>query len=425
MSRRTRWTACLLVLAMLVVSCGGESSAVGDEQNQSADGTEATGVVTRNIEAGERQAAEPTATRVPANAVPTLIPRSEADVREPAAEAERFDRAGPYAAGVSTITVADRTVEIWYPAEPEAVTGGESEMFDSLTVFPEAMQALIPAELSGVVDTGAFRDVPAARGLFPAVIYGHGFGGYRQVATDYTTHLASWGYVVMSMDHLERGIAEQASDTIGAGEFDETNTRPNAAVEDVQALLDHLAVLNAEGLLVDRVDLSRVAITGHSAGGWAAVNAAAAEPDRIDTWISIAGGAGDEPPTQTGVVVIAELDAIVEPERSEELFDQVLNATRLVNIANAGHNSFTDACRGILDLGGLSSLVALIGERQVTSAEDGCVERFVTPELAQDLLNHVTVAHLRTEFEQPVAAGSLALEHLETITPLADYRLGP
>jgi len=187
-------------------------------------------------------------------------------------------------------------------------------------------------------------------------------------------------------------------------------------------MLDHIDVLNADGALLNRIDAERVAITGHSAGGWAAVNAASAEPDRIDTWISIAGGAADEPPTQTGVVVIAEFDAIVEPSRSVELFDAAINATRLVNIADAGHNSFTDACRGILDLGGLSSLVGVIGERQVTSAEDGCVERFVVPELAQDLLNHVSVAHLRTEFEQPVAPGSLDLELLESITPLADYR---
>ena len=50
-----------------------------------------------------------------------------------------------------------------------------------------------------------------------------------------------------------------------------------------------------------------------------------------------------------------------------------------MNIANAGHNSFTDSCAGIYDLGGLGMLEALIGAEQVARAEDGCKEPAIRP----------------------------------------------
>ena len=395
---------------LLMVACG--------DDGPTADETAADPSPTVEVEAPSASPVPPTP--VPPTEVPTVAPTAT-----PEPSPERYDAAGPWMAGVLTVTVNDRDVEIWYPVEPGEVAGQDSEIFDALGAFPENLQALIPSELSGEFDTGAFRDAPPADGEFPAVIYGHGFGGYRQVATTYTTHLASWGYVVASMDHLERGLAEQALDTIGQGAFDETNQRENAAVADVQDLLDLMVELNTSGALAQRIDGSRVAITGHSAGAWAAVESALAEPERIQTWVSIAGGAASAPPPQPGVVVIGELDAVVEPERSEELFASTTSAALLVNIANAGHNSFTDACFGIRDIGGLGSLVGLLGEAQVARAEDGCVERFVDPAVAQQLLNHVTVAHLRTEFGQDIAAGSLDRGFLEEIAALADYRVSP
>ncbi len=186
-----------------------------------------------------------------------------------------------------------------------------------------------------------------------------------------TSH--SWGYVVVSADHLERGIAEQTLDLVGSGLFDESNSRPDAAVDDVRNTIDLLGVLSTEGLLAGAMDLDRLAISGHSAGAWAAVQSAATEPDRIDGWISISGGTRDGLAlTQPGLIVIGELDAVVPAERSYELFETAGVALSLLNIQGAGHNSFTDPCRGIADLGGLGALTALLGEEQVARAEDGC-----------------------------------------------------
>ena len=93
-----------------------------------------------------------------------------------------------------------------------------------------------------------------------------------------------------------------------------------------------------------------------------------------------------------------------------------------MNIANAGHNSFTDSCAGIYDLGGLGMLEALIGAEQVARAEDGCKEPAIRPELAYDVLNHYTVQFLTAQFIDPAAAGPI-VDLSETITPLIDFQV--
>ena len=45
----------------------------------------------------------------------------------------------------------DRLADVYYPAIPEP--DAETEIFDSLSVFPEELQSFIPAELTGLFDT--------------------------------------------------------------------------------------------------------------------------------------------------------------------------------------------------------------------------------------------------------------------------------
>ena len=182
-------------------------------------------------------------------------------------------------------------------------------------------------------------------------------------------------------------------------------------------------MLSTEGPLAGTMDLDRLAISGHSAGAWAAVQSAAADPDRIDGWISISGGTRDGLAlSQPGLIVIGELDAVVPAERSYELFETAGVALSLLNIQGAGHNSFTDPCRGIADLGGLGALTALLGEEQVARAEDGCTSGATEPEIAQAMVNHVTVAWLNTLFDISMTGDPLAVEVVAGLGPLEDYR---
>ena len=49
------------------------------------------------------------------------------------------------------------------------------------------------------------------------LVFSHGFGGFRQTSTFHLSHVASWGFVAITTDHLERGIAAQATGTLGGG----------------------------------------------------------------------------------------------------------------------------------------------------------------------------------------------------------------
>lgn len=417
----------------------------------------------------------------------TAPPTTEAPTTTATPAPASFLGRGPFAVGVKTLTLGDRLSEVYYPVDPDTVAGQPTEIFDSLSVFPESLQALIPPELSGEVDTGAVRDAaPTAAGPFPIIVYSHGFGGFRQVVTAHTAQLASWGFVVASTDHLERGIAAQATGQL--------KNIPGQDVRDVEATIDALTT----GEFAALVDPEHIGITGHSAGAGTSARAAL-ELEQIDAFVSISGGApvvvtGDDigttsarlvgaansheltivaasateatisvdggeaqtvpaepaatsigftvttadgtitlslptdavliPGTATvertaaakpALVIYGELDEVVVPEASTALFGALEAPRWMVGIEAAGHNSFTDSCAGIRELGGLQSLVALLGEAQVARAEDGCTAVNVDPALVIDLLGHYSVALFRTAFGIEDHTDALAVDITEQL----------
>ncbi len=385
----------LLTLALVAAACSGS-----DDDAATPDSTSTT------------TTAAPTTTTTEAPTTTTAAPTTTSEPPPPptaAPEPVLFTERGPWSVGIVTIDLGDRQADVFYPAipEPDATT----EIFDSLSAFPEELAAFIPEELTGLYDTTAYRDAIPANDeqAFPVLVYSHGFGGFRQVASFHTSHVASWGFVVITTDHLERGLRAQATNQLGGGE-------ENQDVLDVLNSLDALAAHPDVGPIAD---LDRVAITGHSAGGWTAAEAAA--EDVIDAYISIASGAPETVTQKPALVVIGENDAVVEAERSYELFEQLDDAV-LVNIEAGGHNSFSDSCVQIYELGGLGILADLIGEDQVERANDGCVPPYVGPEGAFDTLNHYTVQFLLAQFIDPAAAGEL-IDTSEAIIPLVDFQV--
>ena len=382
----------LVVLALVAAGCG------GSDDDSAATNSSTTTTTTTAAPTTTTTTAAPTTTSEPPPPPPSEPPAPML-----------FTGRGPWSVGIATLDLGDRQADVYYPAiaEPDA----ETEIFDSLSVFPEEFQAFIPDELSGLYDTNAYRDAIPANDeqAFPVLVYSHGFGAFRQVASFHTSHVASWGFVVVTTDHLERGIAAQVRGELGGG-------AENQDVLDVLASLDALSAHPDVGPIAD---LDQVAITGHSAGGWTAASAAA--EDVIDAYLSIASGAPEVVTQKPAVVFIGEGDEVVTPDRSYALFDQLTDAV-LVNIADAGHNSFSDSCAGIYELGGLGALVDLIGPEQVARADDGCVPPFIEPQRSFDTLNHYTVQFLLARFIDPSAAGEL-IDTSEAITALADFQV--
>jgi predicted dienelactone hydrolase len=173
------------------------------------------------------------------------------------------DRPGPYPVGVRTFVLTDpargRTflVDVWYPADP-AAPGGVENVYRLHTASGGTL-AEVPSP--------ARRDGAPAAGEFPLVLFSHGFGGVRFQSYFLSEHLAGHGFVVVSPDHPGNTLAD----------FDQLGDDAAAALSAVDRPLDLGFALDCalQGLAgVPLVRAEAVGATGHSFGGWTALETA-------------------------------------------------------------------------------------------------------------------------------------------------------
>ncbi|MER5639171.1 hypothetical protein ABT095_19700 [Kitasatospora sp. NPDC002227] len=229
---------------------------------------------------------------------------------------------GPYATGESAFRLADdRRADPWQPAQPyrelmvsvfyPAVhTGGRPPTRQ----FPAAVAAAVgPAveqgnELpAGLVDWAATRthsvaDTAPAPGRFPVVLYSPGAGDSRDWNASLVEDLASRGYVVVTVDHTGEAPATQFPDGHVVGNqpvlaawaqayqdgttFEFFTKLMQARQADTALVLDRLTSL--PGRLTRAMDLDRIGMFGHSAGGFTAANMMYADP-RLKAGVDLDG----------------------------------------------------------------------------------------------------------------------------------------
>lgn len=318
-----------------------------------------------------------------------------------AASTPKYAQPGPYAAGVTTLDLPDRKVEVWYPAKKKATAGAGRASFDLVGRVPPAIVQFLPPGATVVVETDAFRDVPAAtkRGGFPLVLMAHGVAGYREQLHYLATHLASWGFVVASPDILERGLAAMLG------------VPPAVPVDDVTVMRSTEALVRGESAragsrLTGRVLADQVAITGQSAGGATALRFAA-EPGVVTAIPLSAGGVDSrsgEPiplPDVPIMFVTGAADSVVPLATVESGFERAPASARLVVVQGAGHASLA----GICPIGGPGGLVGLAERNQLPVpdsikrlASDGCTNPAPDPDPTWAPIDHAVTAQLRAAF---------------------------
>jgi dienelactone hydrolase len=342
----------------------------------------------------------PTATAVPPSATPSTTPTNTPDESALAKYAGR----GPYTVGVTTLNIGDRDIEVWYPLDPGTEAGVEKASYASFTVLPEEIQQILPPDLNIIVPMDAYRDLPiSGAGPFPILTFSHGAGGFRQAYSGLLTGIASHGFVVASLDHLEWGLLAQVG-LLPPG----VNRDPG---EVVLAAVDALATASANPTspLSGGVDATRIATAGHSAGG----RAAFALPDRpeVKAMLGFATGASSRGVAGKPILLLAGAED-GGAEGLEQAYDDLSPIKRFVAINHAAHNSFTDQCAIIY--GGnnfLEKLVAAgfpIPENLLALAIDGCRPENLAPAEFWKVVQHFTVAHLRAAFgldDPPVGLG--------------------
>ena len=336
-------------------------------------------------------------TESPTTAAPTTTPETVAPTTttEPVDPATAFTEAGPYPVGVTSVAIdGGPTVEIWYPGA-EGTTGEDS--YDVRDFTPQAVRDLLQGDVDATFTYAAGRDAAVADGVFPIALFSHGFSGMRMQSTFLTSHLASWGMIVVAPDHPSRDLEHAL---VG-----QVNRDPNASVGDLRAALDHVIAEGAAegGRFSGHVDPEHVVAIGHSAGGGTILGAASAD-DRIDGFVSMASGRlGDDTapmPAVPSLFVAGSVDAVVSAETvTRPAFEAATSPSLLWIIEGVGHNGFDDFCTlgggtGIIGVAEAAGLGALLDAQPQfrTLGEDGCIEPAVPVDTTFPIVLHVVTA---------------------------------
>lgn len=388
---RSPLLALTLVTGLAIAACGSD-----DSSSPAAPTTEASPSTTE---------ASPSTTEASAPTSEAPVDTAAPTTEETLAEFETL-AAGPYDVGVTTITIdsdTDRplTLDVWFPVDD---TGDA----------PLHQYTLIPGVYyeSPSAVTGTELDV--AEGSFPLVVYSHGSGGLRYIASYYTEAIASHGYVVAAPDHTGNTAADRL---LGAeADFDVTAlNRPNDVASTIDAMLDPSNVG-----LVDSIDAESIAVTGHSFGGFTALAVAGGyentlgsfvADERVDAIIPLAPATGDG----TRLMSDAGLESIVIPTlvmvgTNDQTTPVEPNVTRIwdlagseplirVELVQAQHQSFTDACDYLEFLPTLGDAVpqAVIDTLESQGAE-GCSPGDMPIDRAKDLTNTFAINFLESVF---------------------------
>jgi len=312
---------------------------------------------------------------------------------------------GPYSVGYTTLHLPDREVAVWYPADAASVGGKPKATYDQATPLPDELKGVVPAEFNRVVTMNAYADVPASsEGPFPVVLFSHGLSAYRLVNSALAVGLASWGFVVAAPDYVEHGIVAQVKGTISVNTSDVDRTTASNT-------LDLVASENGRpgSLLSGVADTTRIAAVGHSLGGRTSLDIL--NDPRVAVavaWAPVApSGAPADKPT---MIIGAGGDIALTPDALSKEYASFPAPKRFVEIGGpaAGHNTFTDVCAVIRDGGGLLAFARknhLVSDGLLKLGENGCAPTDIAPERFQPIVQHFTVAELRSELgidQQPV-----------------------
>jgi len=346
------------------------------------------------------------------------------------------DAPGPYAVGVTTISVesAGRTlpVEVWYPAR-----GGGSPAEYVLEI--------------GVLELARFQSPLAARrgarldrrgAPYPVVVFSHGNGGLRLQSVYLTEYLATHGFVVAAPDHVGNTFAEMVNSANAIEAAEAAKLRPGDVSRSLDAVLS--ASADPGGALDGAADPEHVGVAGHSFGGFTALRIAGASIDAaavsadcaqngglvcdgwdaaelpvsaLDSRFSAAlaqAPGGAQAMTAGGHHGFADvvMPVMIQGGTTDQItpfdveqqapFDELPSPAELVAIEGAGHFTFSDMCL-LLEQIGLSN----------PQFQDGCsAQNIPWPEA------HAIIDRYATAFFQTTLLGLPPDAVLDPTTPL-------
>lgn len=169
---------------------------------------------------------------------------------------------GPYEIGARTFQLFDAErqrivpITVWYPALPSG----------------QALEKYLM-----LVEGKAYQDAPTDKSgaPYPVVLFSHGFNGISWQSISFTNYIASHGYIVVATDHKGNTLFDfNADDELVAQVALERPRDLRFALQEVVAMS-----VNVATELAGMAEPFKVAVTGHSFGGYTALMAAGGNND--------------------------------------------------------------------------------------------------------------------------------------------------
>lgn len=294
--------------------------------------------------------------------------------------------AGPHQVGTSTFYFVDQNrpeggtsnpedrrqviVQLWYPGLRDRDSAPvpyapELEIFRAYFLADSReMPRKIASNLDryGCVLTHAFKGLPVSdlTEKYPVLVFSPGGNMSRHWHSAQAQEFASRGYVVVMLSHAFSGLDffpglpimaperwALPKDATAAQEETNDNAMSEELARDARFALDQLAMINSGAIkhaLSGRVDMSKVAIAGHSRGGKTVARSCSSDPrfKACVTYDNIAPAKEEETGLKTPQLTIR---TPWEPARKQELRAYLQKNPRFaadVEIANTTHFTFTD-----------------------------------------------------------------------------------
>ena len=298
---------------------------------------------------------------------------------------------GPHHVGVATLELANGSgIEVWYPTSvpPEGEVA-----YDVRDFVPDSIKALLTADIPASFAISATRDAEIESGVFPVVLFSHGFSGMRLQSSFLTSHLASWGMIVISPDHESRDLRHAFVGQIGDSA---------TAITD---LFDALELVHLDKRFANAMEMDSIAAVGHSAGGGTVLKAASDE--RVDGYVSLASGRlGNDTetamPDKPSFFIAGSLDQVVSAaSATQPAFDAAPTPSVYWLIDGVGHNGFDDFCtfgngKGIIGVAEASGLGAVLDAQPQFKklGSDGCLPPSVSAEVGFPIIRSAVTAWL-------------------------------
>lgn len=200
------------------------------------------------------------------------------------------------------------------------------------------------------IETNASNDTPVARGSFPVILFSPGFGSPFQNYQVLAEQLASYGYVVVGINHPAiSGVLMIDGDLrTSPADFpvDQSETLSQWAVGDVQAVLEQIKDGRAlpSIALGKSLNLNRIGIFGHSFGGSTAIRAAGFMPEiraSVDLDGTIWGEIDPSKLKTQAMIVRTGLSAQYEPTM-ENVWTNLSQRSLLITMPQTEHATFGD-----------------------------------------------------------------------------------